>query len=178
MIKSIIVFITISSVSCTMFATENLYYEFNRIHITTEHGEFYVGYEPAPRLEIVDGQDIEIWGDPYRFNVQYYTKNEIKVIGGEINNLRITSLETNKDFQSYDKLVDVYRRENLGPENRKREILGFGIEFSIIPFQDHKVIFDYEIYSDNEILLEKGQIDTTITTNYYKARQRRIAISN
>lgn len=154
----------------------NLYQEYSNTRIITEKGLFSIGFEPEPRLEEVEGKEIEVWTSPYRFSNLYVPKNNT-VLYGEVYNLKIESVETGVLVYSNVYAEDSYRRSNLirlqklAKRQKVRLLFGFGL--LEIPYHDYKITFDYKIYKNENTIFEQGKIEAVVKTDFYKAARRK-----
>ena len=164
--------ISIAGISCAMAKNDNVYNEYFKPNIITEHGEFYVGISPSVNIVSDGGHEIELWGKPYILNIQYYPKG-VTVLEGDVFNVNIRSIKTGENVYYLANQIDLHRKAQLSTRKKQKKMLAFGSELLEIPYHDYEVTFEYKILSDKEVLFETGQIKIDINRNHYKAKRRR-----
>lgn len=161
-----------TTISCTMDKKGNIYNEYFKPNMVTKNGEFYVGLAPSVNIVADGDHKIELWGEPYRLNIQYYPK-EATVLEGDISNINIRSIETGESVYHLEEQIDLHREEQLSTRKKQKKLLAFGSILLEIPYHDYELTFDYKILSDKDVIFETGQIKVNISRNHYKAKTRR-----
>ncbi len=165
--------VLIGTISC-VFAAKNKYYDYERsVHITGL-GKFSVGLESDSKLSQERGENIEIFGTPYRFNVQYSADGKA-VLKGEISNIEIRSLETGEIVFRKGVSMDTYRAsQNLKHHASKlKRAMGFEGASLNIPYHDYRVSFDFRIYKEEGVVFEEGQVKVVLKRHYYEGHVRK-----
>lgn len=161
------------AVSCVMAGEKNQYFEYVKERVTTPNGEIYIGATPTPKLVNINGEQVESWEGPYRFNVQYNPVGDATVLFGYLTDIRVLSVETGKVVFSADRIGDVDTEDAHEHQDIQKGLLGFGAVLPDFPYADLAVSMGFVMYSDRDEVMDEGTISVVIYRDFYKARRRK-----